>query len=191
MRPMPDVFISWMERAIDLAATPSPPVRCDEYRAIVNGIAADWSDDAALWKGVPRVIESVLAPRGWAWNGIYARQTGDVLQLVAAAGPLVCGTLERTGGPGTSGMCWDALLLNHTLVTRDVKRWPGYVSCDGESGLATQAGLVCPLRDASGQPIAVWDLDCTQDLAPEDPAFCDRLFATLCALRPPSLATFS
>ncbi len=107
-------------------------------------------------------------------------------ERAAAAGPPVCHTMEGSGGVGTSGMCFDALLMNQTLVAAEVKRWPGYVSCDGESGLETRSGIVCPIRGARATPLAVWDLDSTQEAEPEDPPFFDRLLATLSALLEPA-----
>ena len=48
--------------------------------------------------------------------------------------------------------------------------------------------MVCLIRGADGTAIAVWDLDSTEPLAPEDPVFLDRYFATLSAvLRPTHL----
>jgi putative methionine-R-sulfoxide reductase with GAF domain len=130
---------------------------------------------------LPRAIGRAMGSRGWAWNGFYAlRGAGrDELHLSHAFGPPVCAVLERRGGPLTSGMCFDALELNQTLAAHDAKAWPGYVSCDAASGLGTVAGIVSPLRDPSGVPIAVWDLDSTRPIEPGDVRFADVLFATL------------
>ena len=74
------------------------------------------------------------------------------------------------------------------MCAANVKGYPGYISCDGASGFTTLAGMVCPIRGADGAAIGVWDLDSTQPLAPEDPVFLDRYFATLSAvLRPTHL----
>lgn len=135
------------------------------------------------WPRLPAQIAAVYAGRGWAWNGIYARH-GEELRLVAAAGPPVCATLPRRGREGSSGMCWDAVLLGQAVVADRVRRWPGYVSCDGTSGLQTRAGMAIPLRDARGTITAVWDLDSTEPLGAEDAVLLDRLLATLSALGP-------
>ena len=180
------LFRDWMSRALDLAPGKLPDARRHEYAALVEA-AAPLLDTANPWTSLPGVIRDVFGPRGWAWNGIYVRHEEDQLLLVAAVGPPVCATLDAPPGSGIgdAGMCWDALRMNQTVVASDVKAWPGYVSCDLESGLATAAGLVCPIRGHDHKPIAVWDLDATEPLAPEDPAFMDRLWATISRLKPP------
>ena len=180
---MTTVFREWMHRSIDLGPS-LPPPRRDEQRALVDAIAPTLLR-ADPWTSVAEAIHGVLASRGWAWNGFYMRHQPDQLLLVGACGPPVCATLDRTGDVGSSGMCWDAILMNQTVVATDVAQWPGYVSCDGESGLGTVAGLVCPVRDERGRPVGVWDLDSTRPLEPEDGPFMDRLFATLSAVHPP------
>jgi len=81
--------------------------------------------------------------------------------------------------------------MNQTIAVDDVAQWPGYVSCDGASGLNTASSIVCPIRDSEGRPIAVWDLDSEQKLAPEDAVFMARFFDTLSALLKPSEADFA
>ncbi len=178
-RPDALLFDAWMRRSFDQWVGPISPERRAEYDSTVTAVAAAMTSRGdRFWCEIPRAIQKTFGPRGFAWNGIY-RVSARTLELVAAAGPPVCTALPLAGGPGSSGMCWDGVLMNQTLVAGDVKRWPGYVSCDGESGLRTVAGLVCPIRESGGRPIAVWDLDSTRPLAPEDPLFFDRLFATL------------
>ncbi|MEM9382641.1 MAG: hypothetical protein AAGB93_21995 [Planctomycetota bacterium] len=132
---------------------------------------------------LPATIADAMRPFGWAWNGFYAprgpAETADDLHLSFAHGPPVCSPLVRSGGPLTSGMCFDALHLNQTLAAFDAKSWPGYVSCDAASGLGTVAGIVAPVRDPAGAPIAVWDLDATRPIEPCDVRVMDVLFATL------------
>jgi putative methionine-R-sulfoxide reductase with GAF domain len=118
---------------------------------------------------------------------------GDELHLAnGAAGPPVCSPLklEKDGRAGSSGSCWDALLMNQTMAVDDVAQWPGYVSCDGASGLNTVSSIVSPIRDSRGRPIAVWDLDSEQKVAPEDAFFMGSYFDTLSALLKPSEADF-
>ena len=81
-------------------------------------------------------------------------------------------------------MCFDGLDLNQTLAAYDVKAWPGYVSCDSSSGLSTVSGIVAPVRDPGGRPIAVWDLDANQRIEPGDVRFADVLFGTLARCLP-------
>lgn len=119
------------------------------------------AEPARVWNRLVAEVGRLFRPRGWAWNGIY-RLGGDRLELSVACGPPVCATLERTGGVGSSGACFDGILLNRTLVIPDTSRWPGYVSCDGHSGLQTRSSIVIPIRSSCGSPVGVWDLDCEQ-----------------------------
>lgn len=139
-------------------------------RARWEGLAGDLDpheEPEAFWSAFPGRVAARFLDRGWAWNGFYARRSETRLELVAAAGPPVCAHLDRSGGVGESGMCWDGVLLGTPLWADPVSSWPGYVSCDGESGLKTRAGLVVPLR--SGAEVrAVWDLDATEPLHPAD-----------------------
>lgn len=139
---------------------------------------------AAVAAAFPRVVGRAMAAFGWSWNGFYVARRGPSgapeLALGHAYGPPVCSPLEAHGGVLTSGMCFDGWWMNQTLVAYDVHDWPGYVSCDAASGLATASGMVVPLRDTGGAPIAVWDLDAQQPLEPGDVRFFDVLLASLC-----------
>lgn len=179
----------WLTQALDLWPA-LPSARREEYDALIERVAdLVATEPLHVWRRLPMAIQAVFGGRGYAWNGIYARD-GDTLRLFAAAGPPVCASLERSGdrGVGSSGMCFDGLLMNQTLVAARSKDWPGYVSCDGASGLRTVAGIVCPIRNAQGTPIAVWDVDIVQALEPEDGPFFDKLWASLSVLYPPEPA---
>ncbi len=178
-------FRNWMEQSLGQSPSDPPLAPGDAFRRLVERTAelVD-SEPDQVWQRLPSLIREQFLERGWEWNGIYVRD-GDTLRLASAAGPPVCTELSLRGGDGCSGMCFDALLMNQTVAARDPHRWPGYVSCDAESGLSTAAGMACPIRDRRGVPIAVWDLDSTQPLASHDPARFDRYFATLSAILRP------
>lgn len=180
-----EAIAGWLAQALDLAPARVAPERRAEYDELTRRTCVLAANGGFRWSWVPGEIRDIFGSRGWAWNGIYTLRDERTLQLYAAAGPPVCGTLELRGGVGTSGMCFDGILMNQTLVAAPVSAWPGYVSCDSESGLATVAGMVVPIRGPSGAPIAVWDLDSTEPLNPADPFFFDRYFATLSAVLKP------
>ncbi len=179
-------FRSFIARTLAVLPGGLSSERAAEYAEVTDRIAARL-EGPRPWSGIPGAVRRVFSPRGFLWNGFYVL-CEDRLVLGAAAGPPVCAELPRRGGVHTSGLCWDGILMNQTIAVARVADWPGYVSCDGESGLRTRSGLVVPIRDASGRPVAVWDLDCTAELAPEDPFFFDRVFATLSALLGPDPA---
>jgi len=148
-------------------------------RAILAATDEALAGPSSLSARLPGIIGRAMQPFGWLWNGIYRLREDGKLHLGPAHGPPVCSELERSGGPLSSGMCFDALLMNQTLAAYDAKAWPGYLSCDAESGLQTVSGIVCPIRDTEGRAVGVWDLDATERVEPIDVRFMDVLFATL------------
>ncbi len=156
------------------------------YRRLINGCAGVM-DHPDSWSLLPGVICTEMESFGWAWNGIYhlhGKTPRRRLQLGAAAGPPVCATLEEIPGE-RSGMCFDAVRHGRILVAADVRSWSGYVSCDGESGLATVSAIVRPLLNANGDVVAVWDLDAVEAVHPCDALLMDALLEGFCAFGPP------
>ena len=132
-----------------------------------------------ILREIPGWIAEGFAEFGWQWNGFYVRDD-RALHLGHAHGPPVCTPLELHGGLFSSGMCWDAILSEQCLVMHKSRPWPGYVSCDGPSGLQTVAGIACPLRDREGRIVGVWDLDSTAPLDSSEPHCSQVFFSTLC-----------
>lgn len=174
-------FRPFVEANVDLARGIADPARRAGFARILTGTERllTAGSESPL-RRIPRLIGEAMAEHGWEWNGFYCLGSDDRLHVGPAFGPPVCAEVERKGGVFTSGMCFDCLAANQTLVAWDVTRWPGYVSCDPASGLTTKASIVCPIRDRSGAPFACWDLDSTAELEPGDVRFMDVFFATLC-----------
>lgn len=145
----------------------------------------------AFARELPARIGDEMQRFGWLWNGFYVAGEDGHLHLAQAHGPPVCTPLERHGGPLSSGMCHDAIALNQTLAAFDVGGWPGYVSCDSSSGLGTVSGIVCPVRDPGGVPVAVWDLDATERIEPGDVRALDVLFASAARCVPFARSSFT
>ena len=160
--------------------------RLSAYRRLVSASAAVM-DRPDGWARFPAVVQQEMQSFGWAWNGIYhlhGQRPHRRLQLGAAAGPPVCATLEEIPGE-RSGMCFDAVRHGRILVAADVQSWPGYVSCDGESGLATISSIVRPLLNSDGDVVAVWDLDVVEAIHPSDALLMDALLEGFSAFGPP------
>lgn len=140
-----------------------------------------------FFEGLPACLAKRFADRGWEWNGFYylrADADGNTdasehLDLGFAHGPPVCTPLERRGDRFTSGMCWDAMLSNFALLATDVAQWPGYVSCDGSSGIRTQSSIVVPLRGPNGAPLGVWDVDARETLELADVRAMDAIMTVV------------
>ncbi len=184
-------FRKWID--VTLTYWPGGPSldrdRWREYSEFADKVAARLSAGASVWAELPGLVHEAFGHRGWNWNGFYVRD-GDALQLgvfAAQPGVMVCATLPREPDAELheSGMCWDGIVMNQALYAAHVKCWPGYVSCDGESGLKTFAGLVCPVRGGQASPIAVWDLDAEEPLYGTDPLFMERLITCLDVLTTP------
>ncbi|MDP6447189.1 MAG: hypothetical protein QGG36_17065 [Pirellulaceae bacterium] len=185
--------IEWLHRILDQWPGGLVDSRRAEYSSLIECVECLLAGGDNVWLQLPRCISEVFADRGWAWNGFYVRH-GDQLDLApGAAGPPVCATLllDGDGAVGRSGSCWDAMLMNQCIALQDVKKWPGYVSCDGESSLQTVSGIICPVRDATQRPIAVWDLDAEQRISADDPVLMSRLLETLSAVLQPIPDDFS
>lgn len=164
-----------------------PAVRRDAYRILVSRscIALDDHDG---WSLLPGIVGETMGSFGWGWNGIYQLKDGGSvrrLELLHGAGPPVCTTIEEQPDSQPSGMCFDAVQQGSILIAFDVTKWPGYISCDGESGLKTVAGIARPILDESGEVVAVWDLDCTEQLNPADALVMDALIEGFGANGPP------
>ena len=137
----------------------------------------------SVWDGLPALIQDAGKCHGWEWNGIYVKRDLS-MQLRNAAGPPVCECLPLRGGMGDSGTCFDALLMNQSLIITSPTTWPGYVSCDHRSGIDTVASIVCPLRDSNSRPCAVWDLDSSHPVLATDLMFFDAVLSSLCVVSP-------
>ncbi len=177
-------YVSWLRQSCDSHPGGVPAARREEYDRFIEQLVTHWDDP---WRAIPRSVLEVFGVRGFEWNGFY-RNDGDALRLGPAAGPPVCAQLDRHGGIGRSGMCYDALLTQLPLATNDVSSWPGYVNCDAESGLTTAAAMTIPIRNRGGRVVAVWDLDGTEPLAPTDLWFFATAFGALTRFRAPVLA---
>ncbi len=86
------------------------------------------------------------------WTGFY-RLDGDRLVVGPYQGPLACAVL-----PAPEGVCWAAIKNEKTLVVADVHSFAGHVACDARS----KSEVVVPVRDATGQILAVLDVDSDQ-----------------------------
>ena len=83
------------------------------------------------------------------WAGFYLVR-GEALVLGPFQGRLACVRIPR--GKGVCGAAWAE---NRTVRVDDVHQFPGHIACD----CASNAEIVVPLRNESGQVVAVMDLD--------------------------------
>jgi len=86
---------------------------------------------------------------GVSWTGFYLLKDGELV-VDAYQGPVACLVLERN-----VGVCWAAIETNETQIVGDVDAFPGHIACDDR----TRSEVVVPIRNASGRPIGVLDID--------------------------------
>eukprot|EP00164_Ancoracysta_twista_P009608 GFYU01014282.1.p1 GENE.GFYU01014282.1~~GFYU01014282.1.p1 ORF type:complete len:373 (-),score=83.06 GFYU01014282.1:435-1457(-) len=94
-----------------------------------------------LFCGFYRVFPGKVDKRGRKQLEIGPYQASNVL---------ACGTIAFG-----RGVCGDSAVAEKTVVVDDVKDYPNYIACDGE----TQSEIVVPVFDQQGKLAAVLDVD--------------------------------
>lgn len=98
---------------------------------------------------------------GNIWTGFYIVDPEKPQELVV--GPYQ-GTLGCLRIPFGQGVCGAAAATLETQVVADVHQFEGHIACDSRS----VSEIVVPVRDASGELLAVLDID-----SPEEGTFDD------------------
>lgn len=137
-----------MEPAIpDLRDTP----RTDAYAQLVEmqHLVLDGSDDPiAAMATMSALLHHAF---GHLWTGFYrVVEPKALLRVGPYQGSLGC--LDITFG---RGVCGTAAAERRTVVVPDVHAFPGHITCDPRS----RSEIVVPVFDASGELMAVLDID--------------------------------
>lgn len=117
----------------------------DELDALLSGetdlIATLANASAFLWMRITDLN----------WAGFYLYHAADdCLVLGPFQGKPACTRIALT-----RGVCGASFTRNETLRVADVHSFAGHIACDG----ASNSELVVPLRDETGRPFGVLDLD--------------------------------
>lgn len=83
------------------------------------------------------------------WVGFYRLEQDDLI-VGPYQGPLACALLARH-----VGVCWAAVDRAEAVLVPDVHAFPGHIACDARS----KSEVVVPVRDQTGQIVAVLDVD--------------------------------
>ncbi|WAC49584.1 GAF domain-containing protein [Asticcacaulis sp. SL142] len=133
------------------------------------------AEKAAIYAEVQRDIEAVLdgetnvtaqmatvscllaqAFDYYFWIGFYVV---DEVKKAQGLNELVIGPYQGTLGclriAYTRGVCGAAATQRKTIIVDDVHAFPGHIACDSRSN----SEIVVPVFDASGELIAVFDVD--------------------------------
>ena len=112
----------------------------------IKALSAGETDQVAVMANVAAAIHLEM---GFWWTGFY-RVVNDELVLGPFQGPVAC--MHIAYGRGVCGTAWKQ---QETIVVPDVEQFPGHIACSSES----RSEIVVPVRSASGDIIAVLDID--------------------------------
>lgn len=90
------------------------------------------------------------------WTGFYRVVAPELLKIGPYQGGHGCLTI-----PFSRGVCGAAARSGQVQLVADVDAFPGHIACAS----STRSELVIPVRDGSGQVIAVLDIDSDQPAA--------------------------
>ena len=121
-----------------------------QLQAQLIGILANIDDDVAIMATISSVVHHAF---GHLWTGFYRVASPELLRIGPYQGTLGC--LEIAIG---RGVCGTAAAERRTVVVPDVNQFPGHITCDARS----RSEIVVPVLDATGDLIAVFDVDSDQ-----------------------------
>jgi len=101
----------------------------------------------------------------WFWTGFYVvdrvKKAAGVEELVVGPYNGTLGCLRIAFG---RGVCGTAAAARTTQIVADVHAFPGHIACDSRSN----SEIVVPVFDATGDVIAVFDVDSERHAAFDD-----------------------
>ncbi len=137
-----------------------PAAKEERYAVLASQVEAALEGEPDLLAAMTTV--ACLLHNGlpyYFWTGFYRRVGPDRLLVGPYQGTMGC--LEIAFG---RGVCGAAALRRETLVVDDVHAFPGHIACDA----ASASEIVVPVLDASGELVAVFDVDSTLPAAFDD-----------------------
>jgi GAF domain-containing protein len=120
----------------------------EELGAHIEAVLEGIRDPIAEMATVSSLVHHAF---GHLWTGFYrVVEGGRLLRVGPYQGTLGC--LEIAFG---RGVCGTAAAEGRTIVVEDVNEFPGHIACDSRS----RSEIVVPVWDASGELLAVFDVD--------------------------------
>ncbi|MEM8957087.1 MAG: GAF domain-containing protein [Pseudomonadota bacterium] len=133
-----------MERSHPASAHPDHAA----LRARVLSLTEGEQDEVALMATV--ACEVHQSDDRFDWTGFYRVVAPNLLKVGPYQGGHGCLTI-----PFDRGVCGAAARTGEAQLVPDVDAFPGHIACAS----STRSELVLPVRDATGQLIAVFDID--------------------------------
>ncbi|MFC0634817.1 GAF domain-containing protein [Brevundimonas balnearis] len=134
------------ERAADKAS------RYEEVEAEILAVLEGEPDRVARMATVASMLADAFDD--YFWTGFYVVDPAKGDELVVGPYQGTLGCLRIAFG---RGVCGSAAAERRTQIVEDVHAFPGHIACDSRS----QSEIVVPVFDASGDLIAVFDVDAT------------------------------
>ncbi|WP_170517061.1 GAF domain-containing protein [Ruegeria atlantica] len=125
-----------------------------DYDTLAKTIAAlteGETDQVALMATI--ACEVHHADDRFDWTGFYRVTQPGLLKIGPYQGGHGCLVI-----PFDRGVCGAAARTGEVQLVPDVEAFPGHIAC----ATSTRSELVLPVRDASGEVIAVFDIDSNQ-----------------------------
>jgi len=86
------------------------------------------------------------------WTGFYLFKSGKLV-VGPYQGPVACQELDKD-----KGVCWAALNKGAPVLVKDVRAFPGHVSCDSRS----KSEITLPVYNQEKEIVAIFDVDSDQ-----------------------------
>ncbi|HMB55053.1 MAG TPA: GAF domain-containing protein [Thermoanaerobaculia bacterium] len=122
------------------------------------GAVLDGVDDPVTTMSTAACLIHAALPAA-SWTGFYRVVAPRLLRVGPYQGPLGCIEI-----PFDQGVCGAAAREERTQVVEDVHAFPGHIACDADA----RSEIVVPVHDASGELVAVLDVDSHQPAAFDD-----------------------
>ena len=123
------------------------------YAEVADEIASVLDGETNLTARMATVASMLAASFDhYFWTGFYVVAPDNPRELVVGPYQGTLGCLRIAYG---RGVCGAAAETGQTQLVEDVHAFPGHIACDSRS----QSEIVVPVFDASGQLLAVFDVD--------------------------------
>jgi len=124
-----------------------------ELVAEIGSVVAGETSRTARYATAVSLLKAAFGER-FFWCGFYEVDPRKQRELVV--GPYQ-GTLGCLRIPFEKGVCGACATTRETIIVPDVHAFPGHIACDSRSN----SEIVVPVFDATGELVAVLDIDST------------------------------
>ncbi len=130
-----------------------PAAKDDRYREVADEIASVLADEPNMTARMATVASMLAASFDhYFWTGFYVVDPDKPDELVVGPYQGTLGCLRIAFG---RGVCGTAAASGKTQLVEDVHAFSDHIACDPRS----RSEVVVPVVDASGELIAVFDVD--------------------------------